>query len=208
MLTKRLGVGVAILAGLFLAGCQTPTTEVKNTSNSNTSVANTNKVDTKMVEEVQAMLAAHDKALNDQDVAGVMATFSTDPKTVLLGTGAGERFVGQEAIKNAYTEIVKDYDKGTFEPNCEWKEGGADEAGKMAWLAATCNAKDSKKGVKREYVLNVTGTVIKEPAGWRFISLHMSNAPGGAPPPDATKDDGKKAEAETSDDNKKPEAKK
>jgi hypothetical protein len=108
-----------------------------------------------------------------------------------LGTGAGERFVGTEAIKNAYTEIVKDYDKGSFVPNCDWKEGGADPAGTMAWLAATCNATDTKKGAKREYVLNVTAAVVKESGGWRFIMLHMSNDTG-APPPEEKKSEGKK----------------
>ncbi len=205
MLMKRFGIGIALFAGLFLAACQTPTGVEKNTPVSNTAVTNTSKLDPKVVEGVQAMLVAHDKALNDQDVNGVVATFSSDPKTVLLGSGAGERFLGQEAIRNAYTEIVKDYDKGTFEPNCEWKEGGVDAAGQMAWIAATCNASDSKKGVKREYVLNVSGTVVKEPAGWRFVVLHMSNAPGGAPPPqEVKKTDDKKPETS----NNKPEVNK
>lgn len=186
MLVKRLSLVVAVLAGSFILGCQTPPTEVKNSANANSSAANKG-VDLKAVEEAKALLMAHDKALNDQNIDGVMATFSTDPKVVLLGTGAGERFLGPEAIKNAYTEILKDYDKGTFEPGCAWKEGGMDEGGKMAWFAATCNAKDSKNGVKREYVLNVSATAVKQEAGWKFILLHMSNATLGGPPPEAKK---------------------
>lgn len=200
MLVKKLIVLAAILAGAFILSCQTPPTEVKNSANANSTNANKG-VDLKAVEEAKALLMAHDKALNDQNIDGVMATFSTDPKVVLLGTGAGERFVGPEAIKNAYTEILKDYDKGTFEPGCAWKEGGMDEGGKMAWFAATCDAKDSKNGVKREYVLNVSATAVKQEAGWKFIVLHMSNATLGGPPPDANKPDASKPEAN------KPEAK-
>lgn len=190
MLVKRLSLVLAMLAGLFISACQTPATEVKNSANAN-SASGRNTTDPKAVEEAKALLIAHDKALNDQNIEGVMASFSTDPKVVLLGTGAGERFLGTEAIKSAYTEILKDYDKGTFEPGCAWKEGGMDEGGKMAWFAATCDSKDSKNGVKREYVLNVSATAVKQEAGWKFIMLHMSNATAAGPPPEAKKPDEK-----------------
>ncbi len=105
----------------------------------------------------------------------------------MLGTGEGERFVGSEAIKQAYTEIFKDYDKGTMVTTCDWKTGGADDTGKMAWLAATCKAEDSMKSVKRDYVLNVSAAAVKQDTGWRFIMLHMSNATAAGPPPPAVK---------------------
>lgn len=186
MWVKKLSAVVAILAGSFILACQSPPTEVKNSANANSTSAN-KAADPKAVEEAKALLVAHDKALNDQNIDGVMATFSTDPKVVFLGTGAGERFLGPEAIKSAYTEILKDYDKGTFEPGCAWKEGGMDDSGKMAWFAATCDAKDSKGGVKREYVLNVSAAAVKQEAGWKFIMLHMSNATSAGPPPETKK---------------------
>jgi ketosteroid isomerase-like protein len=192
MLTTKITLITTILAGIFLSACQVPVTEGKNSANTNAAAntATVNKVDPKVVEEVKEMLATHDKALNDQNLDAVMATFSTDPKVVVLGTGQGERFVGTEAIRNAYTEIFRDYDKGTLVTNCDWKSGDVDAGGKMAWLAATCQASDSMKGKKRDYVLNVTATVIKQDAGWKFISLHMSNNTSGGPPPDAKKDSG------------------
>jgi ketosteroid isomerase-like protein len=186
MWNVKFTVAVTLLAGLIFCGCQSRQPGSENTSNkvANAPATSAEKPDPKIVDQIKETLAAHDKALNDQSVDGVLATFSADPKVVLLGTGEGERFVGTEAIRNAYTEIVKDYDKGTFVPNCDWKEGGADEAGTMAWLAATCNASDMKNNVKREYVLNVSATVVKESAGWRFIMLHMSNDTGPVPPPE------------------------
>ena len=192
MWNVKLTVAVTLLAGLMLCGCQSQVPEAKAGSNKAEAPSTAaEKPDPKVVDQIKDTLAAHDKALNEQDVNGVLATFSTDPKVVLLGTGAGERFIGTEAIKNAYTEIVKDYDKGSFVPNCDWKDGGADPAGTMAWLAATCNATDTKKGAKREYVLNVTAAVVKESGGWRFVMLHMSNATG-APPPEDKKSEEKK----------------
>jgi ketosteroid isomerase-like protein len=171
-----------VLSGLILCGCQAPKADQASSNTTTNSAATTaGKADPKVVEEVKEMLAKHDKALNDQNLDAVMATFSNDPKTVVLGTGQGERFVGQDTIRQAYTEIFKDYDKGTLETSCDWKTGGADESGKMAWLAATCQAKDAKSGVKREYVLNVSGTVVKQDGGWRFVTLHMSNMTSGPP---------------------------
>src|SRR5215203_41204 len=186
MLKLRFETVVIILVGIFFWGCQSPSQDAKSSANTVPAASNkgsTKTTDPKLVEEVQEMLAKHDKALNDQNIDAVMDTFSHDPKVVMLGTGQGERFTGQDNIKNAYLEIFKDYDKGTLATNCDWKTGDADANGKIAWLGATCQAKDSIKGKAREYVLNVSGAVVKEDAGWRFVLLHMSNSPGGAPPP-------------------------
>ena len=140
---------------------------------------------TPTADEIRAVLAAHDKALNDKNLDAVMATFSTDPTTVLLGTGTEERWMGPQEIRTAYTEMFKDYDTGTLVTDCsEWKTGGADDAGTMAWLAATCNCKDSLKGKSRDYKMNVSGTVEKQNNKWVFVSLHMSNA---FEPPPVTK---------------------
>lgn len=190
MFNKRLKAVAIALAGLLVFACTPP--DAKNAANTNAANPNTaTKVDTaKTVTEVQELLAAHDKALNDQNLDGVVATFSNDPKTVVLGTGQGERFLGTEAIRNAYTEIFKDYEKGTFTAKCDWKEGGVDDGGKMAWMAATCQSKDSMKGKDREYVLNVSAAVVKEATGWKFIMLHMSNATAPGPPADGKKDPG------------------
>jgi len=140
---------------------------------------------TPTADEIRAVLAAHDKALNDKNLDALMATFSSDPSTVVLGTGTEERWKGPEEIRAAYTEIFQDYDPGTLVTDCtQWKTGGADEAGTMAWLAATCNCKDSLKGKSRDYKMNVSGTVEKQNNKWVFVSLHMSNA---FEPPPVTK---------------------
>lgn len=205
MLIRRLELAAVLVAGLFLFGCQPDPSQAKDPANKNSAAAG--KVDPKVVEEVKALLAAHDKALNDQSLDGVIGTFSTDPKVVLLGTGEGERFVGTEAIRSAYTEIFKDYEKGTFVANCDWKTGDADSTATMAWMAATCTETDSMKGVKRNFVLNISAAAVKQDTGWRFVMLHMSNAPSPGPPSDAKKSEQKKPEAAKPEANK-PEVKK
>src|SRR3954470_10157481 len=92
---KILCAGVVVLSAVFISGCQSEQPK----ADTNTPATTTqNKPDPKLVEDVKAMLAKHDKALNDKNLDAVMSTFSTDPNTVVLGTGEGERFVGQQAI--------------------------------------------------------------------------------------------------------------
>ena len=181
---KLVTAGAVILSALISFGCQSEQPKA-DSSPPAASTATASKPDPKLVEEVKAMLAKHDKALNDKNLEAVMSTFSTNPSTVMLGTGEGERFVGQQAIKEAYSEIFKDYDPGTLISNCDWKTGETDAAGTSAWLAATCKLQDSMKDKKRDYVLNVSAALEKQGADWRFVMLHMSNNAASGPPPTA-----------------------
>lgn len=167
---------VATTGACHSAGTNQGTTADATGANSATK-AGTSSAAKPNVEEIRAVLAAHDKALNDKNLDAVMNTFSTDGNAVMLGTGAQERWMGPQEIRAAYTEIFKDYDPGTLQTDCSgWKTSGADEAGQMAWIAATCYAQDSLQGKKRDYTLNVSGTVAKQNGQWRFVVLHMSNA--------------------------------
>jgi uncharacterized protein (TIGR02246 family) len=175
---------IFVFAVLFASACENAPTNASAVNAKNTSSADTSsKPDPKVVDEIKDLLARHDKALNDKNVEDVLKTFATDANTVVLGTGSGERFVGPEAIKEAYTEMFKDYDAGTLTVTCDWKTGGADPDGTMAWLAATCPATDSFKGAKREYALNVSAAAVKGADGWHFAMLHMSNSNDPGPPP-------------------------
>ena len=171
---------------LVVSACQqqaatNTTPEQRTAAATNSSAA---PIDKKAVgDEVRALLTAHDKALSEKNLDGVMNTFSTDPNTVMLGTGTEERWVGPQEIRGAYTEIFKDYDPNTLQCSCDWKTGGADDGGTMAWLAATCACKDSHQGKDRNYKLNVTAAAEKQNGKWRFAALHMSNA---FEPPPAT----------------------
>jgi ketosteroid isomerase-like protein len=171
-----------VLVGLLLSACQKDETTANANSNASAAATPAATADPTAIEDVKAVLKRHDRALNDKNLDALVATFSSDPKTVMLGTGEGERYVGQQTIREAYTEIMKDYDPGTLVANCDWKTGGIDDAGTTAWLGATCSCEDSLKGVKRNYVLNVSGALEKEGSEWHFVMLHMSNVTKPTPP--------------------------
>jgi ketosteroid isomerase-like protein len=168
---------LTIALSAFAGACQAGGTNREATTTPATATASPRPPANKAtVDEIREVLTAHDKALSDKNLDALMATFSTEANTVVLGTGSEERWMGPQEIRAAYTEIFKDYDPGTMQCTCDWKTGGSDDAGTMAWLAAICNCKDSMKGKAREYKLNVSGTVEKQNGSWRFVSLHMSNA--------------------------------
>jgi ketosteroid isomerase-like protein len=81
--------------------------------------------------------------------------------------------VGPAQIKQAYTQIFKDYDAGTLVTNPEWRTGAAD--GGMAYLAGTWLVKGSLKGKQRQFAINVSAAMQKQGGRWKIVMLHMSN---------------------------------
>jgi ketosteroid isomerase-like protein len=130
--------------------------------------------------EIADMLKKHDDAMNRHDLDGVMALYSSDPKTVMLGTGPGERFLGEAEIRSAYTEMFKDFDKGTLKHECYWKDGRG--SSDVVWGAFMCKFSDSKGGKNREYELNVSAVAEKEAGKWQFVMIHYSNLVGSGSP--------------------------
>jgi ketosteroid isomerase-like protein len=126
------------------------------------------------------MLKKHDDAMNRHDLDGVMALYSSNPKTVMIGTGPGEKFQGEAEIKSAYTEMFKDFDKGTLNHDCYWKDGRG--SGDVAWGAFMCKFSDSKGGKKREYELNVSAVAEQQAGKWQFAMIHYSNLVGSGSP--------------------------
>jgi ketosteroid isomerase-like protein len=131
-----------------------------------------------MPADIAELLKEHDEALNQHHLDALLALYAPGPKTVMLGTGPGEKFQGAEGIKAAYMEIFKDFDKGTLTHSCYWKDGGG--SGNVIWGAVMCKFTDAKGGKPREYELNVSAVAEKQGEKWRFVLLHYSNLVGNA----------------------------
>jgi len=50
---------------------------------------------------VAALPQTHDEAMNQKNLEAVMALFAPGDKTVMIGTGPGERWVGKDQIRCA-----------------------------------------------------------------------------------------------------------
>jgi len=130
--------------------------------------------------EIADLLKKHDDAMNQHDLDALMALYSPNPKTIMIGTGPGEKFQGLSEIRNAYAEMFKDFDKGTLTHTCYWKDGRG--SGDVAWGAFMCKFSDSKGGKNREYELNVTAVAEKQGGKWQFVMVHYSNLVGSGSP--------------------------
>jgi uncharacterized protein (TIGR02246 family) len=135
---------------------------------------------TATVNELVALLGKHDDALSQKDLDSLMTLYAEGSNTVMMGTGPGERWQGKDAIKEAYGQIVKDYDAGSLTPSCYWKTGGVN--GDMAWLAAMCKMTDTVKKKNRDYELNITAVFEKQNGKWLVRSMHYSNVVSGKKP--------------------------
>lgn len=121
---------------------------------------------------ILAVVQEHNKALNAQDLKRIMDTFSSDPNIVLMGTGPGEAYVGDEAIGAAYHQFFSRFEANSLTFNVERIALGV--KGNFAWFAVTTNMAGTLKGEKRERVMNLSGALLREKGKWRFVSMHFS----------------------------------
>ncbi|MCE9518910.1 MAG: nuclear transport factor 2 family protein [Verrucomicrobia bacterium] len=126
------------------------------------------------LDEVRALLKAHDEAMNSQDINGVLATMTE--KTAVMGTGPGEVWSGPTEIKDAYEHFFQDFDKGSQHFEYQFKIGGL--GADMGWLMASGNIKGMKDGKAVEVPMNLSLTVTKAGGKWKFASMHFSTLTG------------------------------
>ena len=126
-------------------------------------------VNTETKTEIKAFLNQYREAFKSKNADAVMAMYASD--AVLMGTGPGELYEGQDAIRKAHVEFFKSFDKE--EPSIEWIKAGA--KGDIAWIAATVKFTSSMKDKKTEFMLNSTSVLEKRNGKWVFIVRHFSN---------------------------------
>jgi len=128
------------------------------------------------VEKIRALLKAHDEAMTNHDLNGVMACLTE--KAAIMGTGPGEIWVGPEEIKVAYEHFFEGFDKGEQKFEYQFKIGGV--AADMGWLMASGNVTGKKDGKDVAFPMNISLTVAKNAGNWRISAMHFSTLTGGA----------------------------
>ena len=132
------------------------------------------KADNPELDAIRALLKAHDDAMTNHDLKGVMATLTE--KASIMGTGPGEMWVGPEEIKDAYEHFFQGFDKGQQEFEYKFKHGGL--SADMGWLMASGNIKAKKDGKPILFPINVSLTVAKAGGEWKIASMHFSTLTG------------------------------
>ena len=126
------------------------------------------------VVKIRALLKAHDEAMTNHDLSGVMK-FLTD-NAAIMGTGPGEFWVGPEEIKIAYEHFFETFDKGAQDFAYQFRIGGVGTD--MGWLMASGNVTVKKEGKEFTFPINTSLTVAKKSDEWRIAALHFSTLTG------------------------------
>ncbi len=120
--------------------------------------------------KIREVLKAHDDATTSHDLSAVMAVLA--PKAVIMGTGPGELWTGEEDLKMAYGNFFKDYDKGEQDFIYHVVNGGL--SAEMGWIVASGDIKGKKDGKEFAYPMNVSATVSKVDGAWKISMMHYS----------------------------------
>jgi uncharacterized protein (TIGR02246 family) len=126
------------------------------------------------IAKIRALLKAHDDAMTNHDLSGVMKCL-TD-KAAIMGTGPGEFWVGPEEIKTAYEHFFETFDKGEQDFQYQFRVGGVGTD--MGWLMASGNVVAKKDGKDFTFPLNISLTVAKKSDEWRIAAMHFSTLTG------------------------------
>jgi uncharacterized protein (TIGR02246 family) len=126
------------------------------------------------VAKIRALLKAHDEAMTNHDLSGVMKCLTEN--AAIMGTGPGEFWVGPEEIKIAYEHFFETFDKGAQDFEYQFRVGGAGTD--MGWLMASGNVTGKKDGKEFAFPLNISLTVAKKSDEWRIAAMHFSTLTG------------------------------
>ncbi len=128
--------------------------------------------DAKITAEVKSVIEQHNLALNAQNIKGIMSIYSSDPSTVLMGTGPGEAYVGEEGLSGAYNQIFNRFKADSLSFKYDWVATGS--KGDIAWFAVTTTMSGTVNNEQKERAFNMSGLLRKDKGKWRIVSMHFS----------------------------------
>jgi ketosteroid isomerase-like protein len=130
------------------------------------------------LDQIRALLRAHDEAFTNQDLGEIMACMAD--KAAIMGTGPGEIWSGPDEIKVAYQHFFEGFDKGEQKFEYQFRIGGV--TSDMGWMMASGNVTGKKDGKDFAFPLNLSMTVAKKDGKWLIAAMHFSTLTGAAAP--------------------------
>lgn len=126
------------------------------------------------LEKVKALLQAHDAAMGEHDLKGVLATFDDD--AALMGTGPGEMWQGTDELKVAYEHFFMVFDKTNQDFKPKFRVGGL--SAESGWLMTSGDVVGKRDGKAFSYPLNISLVVDKSADDWKITAMHFSTLTG------------------------------
>ena len=156
---------IAAMAGLAATAAVAPSADAETSEGTNPDL-----------DQIRALLRAHDEAFTNHDLDGIMASLTE--KAAIMGTGPGEIWSGPDEIKVAYQHFFEGFDKGEQKFQYQFRIGGV--TSDMGWLMASGNVTGKKDGKDFAYPLNISLTVAKKEGKWLIAAMHFSTLTGAA----------------------------
>ena len=125
-------------------------------------------------DEIVKVMTKYSEAIRAKDVGAIMAMFAPANDAVMMGTGPGERWIGQDAIKHAHEEFFRTFEKESGETT--WRHIRVE--GDMAWGTSMSHSVSYYANVKNEFSLNNSFALRKYKGEWRIVMFHFSNLTG------------------------------
>jgi uncharacterized protein (TIGR02246 family) len=139
-----------------------------------TTGAQADEPDEDNLKKVRALLKAHDEALTNHDLEGVLATLTAD--ATVMGTGPGEMWSGKEELTDAYEHFFMVFDKGEQNFEYHFREGALDDD--MGWMMTSGNVTGKRDGKEFTYPLNISLSVAEDDDKWKIAAMHFSTLTG------------------------------
>jgi uncharacterized protein (TIGR02246 family) len=132
------------------------------------------KDDNPELKAIRAVFKAHDDAMTNHNLEGVLATMA--PNAVIMGSGPGELWSGKDEIKEAYGKFFEGFDKGEQDFHYNFKFGGL--SSDMGWLVVSGEVNGKKDGKAIDFPINISLIMAKTGGKWLVASMHFSTLTG------------------------------
>jgi ketosteroid isomerase-like protein len=154
---------IAGVAGLTVAAVVAPAADAQSSPAANPEL-----------EQIRALLRAHDEAFTNHDLNGIMACLTE--KAAIMGSGPGEIWSGPDEIKVAYEHFFEGFDKGEQKFEYQFRIGGL--MSEMGWLMTAGSVNGKKEAKEFAFPLNLSLTVEKRDGMWLIAAMLFSTLTG------------------------------
>lgn len=104
------------------------------------------------------------------DLAGILSLFAPDPDIVLIGTGADEKRIGFEEVKQQFQRNFQETEASTI----AWGWRHVSIAGNMAWVAADAVITVRIAGNEVQFPIRMTIVLEQRGGSWLWVHRHAS----------------------------------
>lgn len=120
--------------------------------------------------DIQALLEKYTVDYRNHDLEGIMEDWAPDAEVVLYGTGADEKRVGWQAIRDQFARNFAEAEELAF----EWQWTAIKATGQVAWLAADALVRATVNGKISEFPIRFTAIFEQINGRWYWVQRHSS----------------------------------